>query len=93
MKVVATIFAVLLLFFGGSCTFIFISMGVREGWSNSPAFPGLLFSLVALVVGVQILRSQRLARARLAASGSIAGASDLRKPPEPPESGRSTGSG
>jgi len=91
MKVVATIFAALLVFFGGSCTFIFISMGVQGGWSG-PAFPGLLCSLLPLGVGVLILRSQRLARARLAASRSIAGAIDPRKPPEPPESGGSTGS-
>jgi len=80
MKVISTIFAVLLLLLGGGCTVAFLVLGIPLGWREM--LPWWLFlGLLPLVAGVLILRAQRLGRT------GPADASKQDEPREPPEPG------
>jgi hypothetical protein len=78
MKIVATIFAVLLLLLGGGCTVVFIITFIIR-WVPLEFLPWwLFFGLLPLAGGVLILRDQR--RRRTGSARTLDGGSG---PPEP----------
>ena len=96
MKVVVTIFAVLLLLLSGGCTLVFVFMGIPASidfaqhgeplWNE--VIPLWLFlGLLPLVLGILILRAQRRGRESSITADSEVKANKPDEPPEPPEEG------